>query len=461
MFQQYDSAVQTVLDFFEKIGMSKTVRKYFRHDVRVLKEYLEHKGLEYSCPVAQAWLAAARPALTRIAHLSLRRSIALIEEALRHGEVRTRRFDYEGGSPQCRLLDHPRRLLDEYLARRAREGCQLSTLQMDAIACTRFLLFLLSHGIEDPAFIPQCCLPDHPRRLLDEYLARRAREGCQLSTLQMDAIACTRFLLFLLSHGIEDPAFMRPDIIKAYHVEAKHRTPEGKNAYTCRIRGFVRFLAERGLVPKTLEYSFATENASQVRIVSILSPSQVAAIRSHTAQSSTPSELRSAAMATLALRMGLRSIDICGLRLSDISWEEATISIVQRKTSSPLTLPLPVEVGNALARYILEGRPSCDIPNVFITLKHPYTATTPSRCYRSSVTILGKKGFPSDIRGLHVARRTFASGLLVAGNPISLISRALGHSDPSSVDEYLATDVNRMRKCALGLAGIGPIGALS
>lgn len=406
MFQQYDSAVQTVLDFFEKIGMSKTVRKYFRHDVRVLKEYLEHKGLEYSCPVAQAWLAAARPALTRIAHLSLRRSIALIEEALRHGEVRTRRFDYEGGSPQCRLLDHP-------------------------------------------------------RRLLDEYLARRAREGCQLSTLQMDAIACTRFLLFLLSHGIEDPAFMRPDIIKAYHVEAKHRTPEGKNAYTCRIRGFVRFLAERGLVPKTLEYSFATENASQVRIVSILSPSQVAAIRSHTAQSSTPSELRSAAMATLALRMGLRSIDICGLRLSDISWEEATISIVQRKTSSPLTLPLPVEVGNALARYILEGRPSCDIPNVFITLKHPYTATTPSRCYRSSVTILGKKGFPSDIRGLHVARRTFASGLLVAGNPLSLISRALGHSDPSSVDEYLATDVNRMRKCALGLAGIGPIGALS
>jgi hypothetical protein len=232
MYQQYDSAARAVLDSFEKNGMSGTVRKYFRHDVRALKEYLEQKGLEYSRPAAQAWLAIKKPVLTRIVYLSSRRSIALIEEALRYGEVRAWRFDYEGGSIRSRV-------------------------------------------------------PDRPRRLLDEYLARRAREGCQPSTLQMDDIACTRFLLFLLSQGIDDPAFLTPMIIKAYHVQAKHRTTEGKNAYTCRIRGFVRFLAERGIVPETLERSFATEKASQVRIVSILSPSQVAAIRSHNAQSST------------------------------------------------------------------------------------------------------------------------------------------------------------------------------
>jgi len=311
MYQQYDLAVRAVLDFLDKNGMSKTVRKRFRHDVNTLKEHLEQKGLNYSCPVGQAWLAAVKTSSTRIVYLSFRRSIALIEEAMRHGEVRTRNFDREGGRTQYRVRD-----------------CH--------------------------------------RRLLDEYLARRAREGCQSSTLHIDAIACTRFLLFLQSRGIDDPAFVTPEIIKAYHAQAKHRTHEGKNTYTYRIRGFVRFLGERGLVPETLERSFATEKASRVRIVRILSASQVAAIRSYNAQSSTPSELRNAAMAVLALRMGLRSIDICGLRLSDISWEAATISIVQRKTGSPLTLPLPIEVGNALARYILEGRPSCDIPNIFI-----------------------------------------------------------------------------------------------
>lgn len=406
MYQQYDLAVRAVLDFLEKNGMSNTVRNYFRHDAKALKVYLKQKGLEYSYPIAQNWLASARLSLTRIAYLSFRRSIALIGEAVRHGEVRTWYFDYKGGDTPCRV-------------------------------------------------------PDYPRRLLDEYLVRRAREGCQPSTLQMDDIACTRFLLFLQSRGIDDPATLTPGIIKAFHVQTKHRTPDGKNAYTYRIRSFVRYLAERGLVPETLERSFATEKASRVRIVSILSASQVAAIRAHSAQSSTPSELRSAAMAALALRMGLRSIDICGLRLSDISWEAATISIVQQKTGSPLTLPLPVEVGNTLASYILKGRPACDIPNVFITLKHPYSAITSSLCYKSSVAILGGKESAADIRGLHVARRTFASGLLAAGNPVPMISCALGHSNPSSVDEYLATDVKRIRQCAIGLAGIGPVGALS
>jgi integrase len=77
------------------------------------------------------------------------------------------------------------------------------------------------------------------------------------------------------------------------------------------------------------------------------------------------------------------------------------------------------------------------------------------------VIILGEKGSAADIMGLHAARKTFASGLLAAGNPVPMISRVLGHSDPSSVDEYLATDVNKMRQCAIGLAGIRPVGALA
>ncbi len=60
----------------------------------------------------------------------------------------------------------------------------------------------------------------------------------------------------------------------------------------------------------------------------------------------------------------------------------------------------------------------------------------------------------ADVRGLHLARRTFASNLLTAGNPVSTISFALGHSDESSIDEYLATDELRMRRCAIGLSGI-------
>ena len=297
-------------------------------------------------------------------------------------------------------------------------------------------------------------VPEGYKALLDEYLQDRMEEGKQPSTLQMDVSACTRFLLFLQSQGITSAKFITPQLIKDYHTQTEHRTAEGKNAYTCRIRGFVRFLARKKLVPETLEFAFSTENAPKISIVTTLSKEQVERIKSYCRTSSSPSELRSAAISILTLRMGFRSTDICNLRISDISWEDRTISIVQQKTGVPLTLPFPVEVGNVLVRYITEGRPVCNIPNVFTTLYHPYRKMEKSRCYCTSVAILGKKGSPHDVRGMHVLRKTFASKLLVAGNTVSMISATLGHADEGTVDTYLATNEQKMRLCSIGLAGI-------
>ena len=400
MYQQYDKATQTVLDYLIEQGFSRTPRMDFCRISKKFRRYLEERGLEYCHSIARAWAETLKPNLPRATFLSFRRSLALIDDVARNGTVTNVRFSYDDAPPK-------------YSA-------------------------------------PECY-----RHLLDAYIERRRQDGKQPSTIQMDSVACTRFLLFLQSKSITNVAFITPEIIKDYHRQAEHRTAEGKNAYIYRIRGFVRFLATRKLVPETLEFAFATEKASRISIVTTLSKEQVDTIRTFAEKSCSPSELRSAAMTILALRLGLRSVDICNLRLSDISWKYRTISIVQQKTGAPLTLPFPVEVGNILAKYILEGRPKCDVPNVFIALKHPYTRLRSHRCcYISSLAVLGGKKTATDVRGLHVARRTFASNLLAAGNPVSTISSALGHADESTVDEYLATDDQRMRRCSIGLAGI-------
>ncbi len=405
MYHQYDKAVQTVLDYLSEEGFSRTVRKEFRRAIREFKVYLEERHLEYSHQLAQAWLSSLKPSIPRGRFLSFRRSLTLVDDAARNGTLTNVQFSYDDAPVKYRV-------------------------------------------------------PDCYRHLLDAYIERRKQEGNQSSTLQMDAIACTRFLLFQQARNITDVAFITPETVKAYHKQARHRTVEGRNAYIYRIRGFVRFLARMNLVPETLEFAFPTEKASRVSIVTTLSGEQVDAIRTFSERSSSPSELRSAAMTMLALRMGLRSVDICNLCLSDISWKSATVSIIQQKTGTPLTLPVPVEVGNLLVRYVLEGRPACDVPNVFVTLKRPYTGLSSSQCYRSTLAILGRKKSAADVRGLHIARRTFASHLLAAGNPVSMISSTLGHADESTVDEYLATDGHRMRQCAIGLAGIELTGAL-
>ena len=60
-----------------------------------------------------------------------------------------------------------------------------------------------------------------------------------------------------------------------------------------------------------------------------------------------------------------------------------------------------------------------------------------------------------------MTRKTFASKLLVNGNPPATIAAALGHVGVSSVCKYLATNEDKMRLCAIGLKGIKYLGGFS
>src|SRR5260370_24370966 len=76
-------------------------------------------------------------------------------------------------------------------------------------------------------------------------------------------------------------------------------------------------------------------------------------------------------MVSLAVQTGLRCGGIVARRLDEIDWRRDEIRLVQAKTSKPLVLPLPAVAGNAVAEWILHGRPDCDAPEVFVRLKAP------------------------------------------------------------------------------------------
>lgn len=67
--------------------------------------------------------------------------------------------------------------------------------------------------------------------------------------------------------------------------------------------------------------------------------------------------------------MGLRAYDILALRFQDIDWKNRQISIVMKKTKTQITLPLPVEVGNAVYSYITSGRPKTGTEYILSGLK--------------------------------------------------------------------------------------------
>jgi integrase len=222
----------------------------------------------------------------------------------------------------------------------------------------------------------------------------------------------------------------------------------------------LRFLAAKKLVPKTLEFAISTEMAPRTSIVTTLSDSQIDAIYTFRQNACCPIELRNAAIIMLGLRMGLRASDILNLKLTDISWKESSISFIQQKTGVHLKLPLPVDAGNSLYRYIYEGRPKSNSSHVFIHHRAPYCRL------RMTFGILLKAAAATQfedetIHGFHITRKTFASKLLANGNPPTEIAAALGHVGVSSVDEYLATNEDKMCLCAIGLKGIEYQGGFS
>ena len=67
---------------------------------------------------------------------------------------------------------------------------------------------------------------------------------------------------------------------------------------------------------------------------------------------------RTKAMMRLGFRLGLRDIDICCLRFSQIDWKNDQIILEQEKTGVTMCLPLLEDVGNAIMDYILNERPA-------------------------------------------------------------------------------------------------------
>ena len=86
------------------------------------------------------------------------------------------------------------------------------------------------------------------------------------------------------------------------------------------------------------------------------------------------SPLRNKAMMRLALRLGLRDVDICNLRFSQIDWKNDQIILEQEKTGVTLCLPLLEDVGNAIMDYILDERPLAakECPYVFVRRQAPF-----------------------------------------------------------------------------------------
>jgi integrase len=159
---------------------------------------------------------------------------------------------------------------------------------------------------------------------------------------------------------------------------------------------------------------------------------------------------RDAAITLLALSTGLRACDIIDLRLSDIDWRGQTISIVQRKTGNPLTVPLTALLVARLADYVLGHRPGSGDDHVFLRQVAPHVRLAGhASIHRVTTEVFRAAGVAGVTAGTRFLRHNAASRMLRAATPLPTISAVLGHASEESTRQYMSVDDDRLLRCVL------------
>lgn len=162
---------------------------------------------------------------------------------------------------------------------------------------------------------------------------------------------------------------------------------------------------------------------------------------------------RDYAILLLLARLGLRAGEIVAMRLEDIDWANAEVTVRSKKGEGWARLPLPIDVGEAMARY-LQVRPRSPHRNVFIRDYAPYTPFVAS----GPVSVLVRKsieraGVKSARTGAHVFRHTLATEMLRRGASLDEIGRVLRHRHPDTTAIYAKVDLESLRQLALPWPG--------
>jgi site-specific recombinase XerD len=146
---------------------------------------------------------------------------------------------------------------------------------------------------------------------------------------------------------------------------------------------------------------------------------------------------RNFAVLKLQLRLGLRVAEVAALQLRDLDWRRGEV-LVRGKGSRVERLPLPVDVGEAVADWLRRGRPATLSTHVFTGVRAPRRALT-SAAVSAIVRRVAQHAQIPDLTA-HRLRHTAATGLLRSGASLPEVGQVLRHASLLSTAIYAKVD---------------------
>jgi integrase len=313
--------------------------------------------------------------------------------------------------------------------------------------------------VDRPVILVKDGCPARFRPLRDEYVASCRARGNAEATLVAKGKAASRFLAYLDEAGASDLAVLSVRDVSGFLLRQRGLRRKTIASLRSCLADFLVFLAATGRGPQGLAGRLPPHRhlrhesephlwtAEEIRRVLAVIDRQSAVGK------------RDYAMILLTARLGLRISDLRHLELGDLDWRAKTLTIIQRKTGRPLSLPLLDDVGWAVIDYVRHGRPETACAKVFIQHRHPFGAFGGSSSVATRLSYYAARAgieFPAgDTCGMHSLRGALAVAMIGGGTPVPVVSAVLGHASSDTTQAYyLRFDTERLRCCALDVEDV-------
>lgn len=353
----------------------------------------------------------------------------------------------EGIGLSCIGAAHPARYL-RYRARhhRPKKG--------DRAALRHLLDFLHREGVTPAEEIPE------PRPTPVEHHAR-AYEQHLREARALDRQTIVNYLPFIRDFlkdcfGNGQVVLSRlgaDDVVRFVQRQAPRLHLKRAKTMTTALRSFLRYVRFRGDVTADLAAAVpVVANWSMASIPRAIAPDHVRQLLA-SIDRRTAAGRRDYAILLLLARLGLRSSEVVSLELDDIDWAVGRLS-VRGKNGQHTELPLPTDVGKAIAAYLQRGRPNGTSRRVFLRAKAPVRGLQgPSSLGCVVRRSLKRAGIDSPTTGAHQFRHGLATAMLRRGASLAEIGEVLGHRNPQTTAIYAKVDLKALRTLALPWPG--------
>jgi site-specific recombinase XerD len=347
------------------------------------------------------------------------------------------------------LADLDEHMVNRYLRHRARKW---SIYRGDRAALKRWLLVLRDAGtIAPPASLP-ITPQDQISAEFGEYLQKE--RGLALRSILRLLPTIRQFLCETWPARGDLGRITQSDVVRYVERHAQDGSPQSGRVMCTSLRAFLRYLHHKGLnpvplagcVPSIREWKLA-------HLPTYLSAEQVQNVLD-SCDRVTAIGQRDYAVLTMLAKLGLRANEVASLTLDNIDWRSGEMR-VHAKGRQRVVMPIPPDVGAAIAAYLRDGRPKSSCRRLFLRTLAPRVGFASGNAItmiaKAALERAGIQGFAH--QGAHLFRHSLATELLRSGATLSEIGQLLRHKGHDTTRIYAKVDIDALRPLSLPWPG--------